>query len=728
MPTQPDDTPGSDPAADDRRQLSDLRHVWGMAPDAPLVVVGELREVNLGDRGAIYFLEQLEDPATGRALLYPQTGTPQSFRTTAFVPRQDALRILDLAGSEEAAPRVMAELELSPRRERLKHNNPNACSVRPGSLRLLSALPETWNIQVTGRQEARMIAASARAAIEAGIRSRLSDETRDHERRSEAARQKLRADETAIQEGAARLQHLRELQTEAGRALDDANDRATEARENLAALRDHCERERRAMETRLDSLTDLVRRKGERLVALDLLDERDLLDLLPPPGAPDTRDGRGLDDVLDGDFSRLAALVQARLWRNDMIFSRAQLQDFLALLRTSDLVILAGESGSGKTSLVKSLAETIGARCTVIAVKPNWTGPEDLLGYFNPIERNYQTTPFLQALLAAAKEPDVPHFILLDEMNLARVEHYFADFLSLLETRSRDPEIPLFTTDEARHVIVENGLFLSVEAEARLRAGLPDTSTFEDLLKDEGANRYLHLLGGFQNAESVLLHHARLRRALSALVHVPDRLAFPPNVRIIGAINVDDTTYDLSPKVLDRAHVVRFGNPLLADWDALEAEIEPFDEALLSTPLRLTAADFGARADYPAFDRRSPRGAWLAEIVRKHLDPLGVEFGLRAMRQALGYLDAAEAAGIDATTALNNVVLHKILPKITLDTERTAADGRSRRDVLIALRDALAHRIDRAALSPGADSCVLRLDRLIELATQNNGIANYWFR
>lgn len=712
--------------ADDIHRLSNLKKTWGLDTDVALLVVGQLLEIKTASGNTIYFLDQLEDPKTGRPLTYPSAEVGQVRETLAFVPNRDALRISDLAGGDSQVRWVIGELELSPERERLKHNNLDECSVRPGSLRLLKDLPKNWNVLAIGAQGARKIAASARDAIEAKIRDTLSEETKEYERMSASVRVKLAEDEKTLENNSCTLNIIHEKQLEAKMFLAGVGEKTAVAQQELAELRDDFEREKVIMEKRMKTLVDLLRSKGERLVSLELLDEQDLSSLLPFTKERD--DHVGLKDVLDGDFSRLAALVQARLWRKDMIFSRSQLQDFLTLLRTSDLVILAGDSGSGKSSLVKSVADTIGARCSVISVKPNWTGPEDLLGYFNPIERSYQTTPFLHALLAATKEPDVLHFILLDEMNLARVEHYFADFLSLLETRDRDPEIPLFTADEARHVIVENGLFLSVEAEARMRAGLPDDSTFEDLLKDENANRFLHLLGGFQNAESVLLHHARLRRALAALVRVPTQLTFPPNVRIIGAINVDDTTYDLSPKVLDRVHVLRFSNPLLTDWDALEAEIEPFDEGLLSAPLRLTSQDFGARAEYPAFDRRSPTAAWLAELARKHLDPLGIEFGLRTLRQALGYMEAAETTGIDETTALNNVVLHKILPKISLDIERTAADGRPRRDVLIALRDALAKRITPENLAQGTDSCVLRLDRLIKLAEQNNGIANYWFR
>lgn len=71
-------------------------------------------------------------------------------------------------------------------------------------------------------------------------------------------------------------------------------------------------------------------------------------------------------------------------------------------------------------------------------------------------------TPFLEALIEAKQNPDIPYFICLDEMNLARVEYYFADFLSKLEERNEQPTIQLYSDDEAAHVLAElKGLFLS---------------------------------------------------------------------------------------------------------------------------------------------------------------------------------------------------------------------------------------------------------------------------
>ncbi|NMG55315.1 AAA domain-containing protein [Aromatoleum aromaticum] len=481
------------------------------------------------------------------------------------------------------------------------------------------------------------------------------------------------------------------------------------------------------MKDRLNRLSDLLAEKGRRLVALGLVDEVDLQALLPPGDAKDEQPRHDFQELLGADFALLAPFVQARLWQTGMLFTQAQLRDFLALLRTHDVIVLAGDSGAGKTSLVRTVAESISARCTVIPVKPNWTGPEDLLGYYNPIERSYQPTPFLLALQAAQAEPEVPHFICLDEMNLARVEHYFADFLSLLETRKGNPQIPLYTSDEERHAVMENGIFLSIEAEVRSRVGLSDAATLEDLLKNEEANALLHRLGGFKGAESVLLHHARLRRSLAAVTRTPTALQLPANVRIIGTVNVDETTHYLSPKVLDRVHVLRFRNPVLIDWDTVEAEVQTFD-ADLHLPVRLGTEELGRREDYPPFDRHDPDAAFLAGLARRRLDPLGVEFGLRAIRQSLHYLRQAQAAGIERRAALNNIVLHKVLPKLMLDLGRTAADGKSRRDILLELRAEVADSLEGMDHRAVSESSVDALDQLIAAADDNNGIANYWLR
>ena len=692
--------------------LDELREAWGIAPGAPIVVVGQLRLKQLTDDGVQYFLEELENPETGVGLLYP--GLASATASALVAPPE--IGPFDASRQQWA----VAELQLAPAEHRERDSNPYGCAVRRGSLRLLRAIPDRWNVTISGRGSVRHISEAAFATIQAQqqrliFRAEAEFSEQRNQRTAELARltselSQLESSRSAYHQAAEemrKLAHVESLQ-------------AAERKERFT-------NEIHAMTDRLNRLSDLLAEKGRRLVALGLVDEVALQELLPPGYAKDEQPRHDFQELLGADFAQLAPFVQARLWQTGMLFTQAQLRDFLALLRTHDVVVLAGDSGAGKTSLVRTVAESISGRCTVIPVKPNWTGPEDLLGYYNPIERSYQPTPFLLALQAAQAEPDVPHFICLDEMNLARVEHYFADFLSLLETRKGNPRIPLYTSDEERHAVMENGVFLSIEAEVRSRVGLSDAVTLEEMLKNEEANALLHRLGGFKDAESVLLHHARLRRSLAAVSRTPTALHLPANVRIIGTVNVDETTHYLSPKVLDRVHVLRFRNPVLIDWDAVEAEVQTFGVDL-HLPVRLGAEELGTRQDYPPFDRHDPDAAFLAGLARRHLDPLGVEFGLRAIRQSLHYLHQAQAAGIERKAALNNIVLHKVLPKLMLDLGRTAGDGKSRRDILLELRAEVAECLEGLDHQAVSESSVDALDHLIAAADGNNGIANYWLR
>jgi len=137
-----------------------------------------------------------------------------------------------------------------------------------------------------------------------------------------------------------------------------------------------------------------------------------------------------------------------------MSISHRTLRRFHVALRTRGFVILSGISGTGKTWLTELYASAVGAEYHLEPVAPNWTTNEDLLGYHNPIDHSYHDTPFSLFLRASAKEfaeatakqrEPQKYLLALDEMNLARVEYYFARFLSLMEVRARrgSVDVPL---------------------------------------------------------------------------------------------------------------------------------------------------------------------------------------------------------------------------------------------------------------------------------------------
>ena len=131
------------------------------------------------------------------------------------------------------------------------------------------------------------------------------------------------------------------------------------------------------------------------------------------------------------------------------MFPSNSLEGTILSLMNRGFVILTGISGTGKTWLTELYAEAIGAEYLIVPVAPNWTSNEDLLGFFNPLDNQYKHTSFSRFIMEAQKEYEKaieenrtprPYHIVLDEMNLARVEYYFAKFLSLMEVRSRQKE------------------------------------------------------------------------------------------------------------------------------------------------------------------------------------------------------------------------------------------------------------------------------------------------
>ena len=184
---------------------------------------------------------------------------------------------------------------------------------------------------------------------------------------------------------------------------------------------------------------------------------------------------------------------------------------FIKALAAKPFIILTGNSGTGKTKLAELFVQWLSGeakgRHALVPVGADWTDNRNVLGFVNHLRLTkpeggtdeipiYQSTRILDLLLEASKNPSDPFFLILDEMNLSHVERYFADFLSALESN-------------------EAGLLLHREGR-----GLP--------------------------------------RKLNGPIDVPEELALPSNFFVIGTVNVDETTYMFSPKVLDRANVLEF--------------------------------------------------------------------------------------------------------------------------------------------------------------------------
>ena len=281
--------------------------------------------------------------------------------------------------------------------------------------------------------------------------------------------------------------------------------------------------------------------------------------------------------------------------------------NFVASLLTRPLVILTGLSGSGKTQLALRFGEWLGlGRLHVAAVRPDWTGAEALFGYEDGLKAAVHghaawTVPApLKFMLTAAADPQHPYLLLLDEMNLAHVERYFADVLSGME--SGQPCLP--------------NLRLGPDGEWRQRS--------------EGS------------------------------AHIP----FPRNLWIVGTVNVDETTYMFSPKVLDRANTFEFR----VETDDLLVEarkpqrVVPGDPELIRGLVAL-ASDDQWHVEHPA-QFHQELAEWLKRL-HLTLSRYNLEFGHRVFYEALRFAALAYEAGIsDLRAVLDCIVMQKVLSRL----------------------------------------------------------------
>ena len=234
--------------------------------------------------------------------------------------------------------------------------------------------------------------------------------------------------------------------------------------------------------------------------------------------------------------------------------------DYLSALRTKPFLLLAGISGTGKSRIVKEMAyascpdegdlredKTSPGNYCLIEVKPNWNDSTELLGYETVLDGgNYHLTKFVKFLIKAMQHENVPFFVCLDEMNHAAVEQYFAEFLSILESRKdvdgtikSEPLIPAAIFNKYDNKLLKE-LFPSKEKQEK-GTGYP--------VVDEE-------LAPYSNATYQILREEGLR--------------IPRNLIVVGTVNMDDTTYQFSRKVIDRAMTIEMNEVNLNDMFDIE--------------------------------------------------------------------------------------------------------------------------------------------------------------
>lgn len=711
----------------DQELLAVLAKSWGVN-DGQFEIWGELPA--LGEK-SFGFIEHPYLVQTGEKLYYPLKGYEQE-PCRFFVAPQDAFSY----GSKNNNRLVRCTLELSSEAERTKHKNPLILCVKKGSVENLSYIPKEIPHDIlidlhSDNERSQFISKSIYDFYHEKALSDMNDEIK--QKRIELE-QKLVQQEKVLEKTEEKSEVVKKLVN----TLNTRQKELEEITEKLTQDKDVKHQEIQMLTKRFEQIEDEMNNKIQRLKSyvadkalflktFEFVDEDDLdFFLLESKSQSQTIDGISFSEILNGDYQKAVSYIQAYLVGKDILYPRHIVENYLTLLRTKDLIILAGDSGSGKTNLVKSFAKAVGGKSIIIPVKPNWTSSEDLLGYYNPLEKKYLATPFLEALLEAQQNPEIPYFICLDEMNLARVEYYFADFLSILETRDEEPEISLYAENESAHVLSELKAVVDIIQSTKEKYSQDGVINFIELLKDEQLNSQLRLAFGFSDKDSLIKYHSEIRRMLSAVMTMPSSIKIPANVHIIGAINIDETTHYLSPKILDRAHIMRFESPLLSNWDEILEEVAEYAFDDVSKPLLFDIDALGYRANYPKFDRDNPFCKLFIELNKEFFHKLGVEFGMRTIRQGLNYLNLFKDVNTDDELAINNFLLHKVLPKLTFDGNKHVGEQAKLELIERVFVERIKQLLPNYEQYSDIFSAINALENVVKDAKANDGIVNFW--
>ena len=274
-----------------------------------------------------------------------------------------------------------------------------------------------------------------------------------------------------------------------------------------------------------------------------------------------------------------------------------QLSNLYLSLKTKPFTILAGISGTGKSKIIRLFADSINADYTLISIRPDYNDSTELLGYKN-LDDKFIKGQLTKTILKAKQNKNKPHLICLDEMNLARVEYYLSDYLSIIESRKKVEQ----------EIITDN------------------------IVQFEENNETINL-------------------------HIPD------NIYIIGTVNMDDTTFQFSRKVLDRANTIEFSD---VDLDNLffenNEEVESLNVSnnfLKTTYLKTMDIEEEYREYAKEINKKIIE---INEILKKSQK----QFAYRVRDEILFYLiENKKADLLHEDIAFDYQIMQKILPAIT---------------------------------------------------------------
>lgn len=351
--------------------------------------------------------------------------------------------------------------------------------------------------------------------------------------------------------------------------------------------------------------------------------------------------------------SHVKNFAGSRPVEEQLYYTDNDIRAFLAGMSVSRLIILQGMSGTGKSSLPRIFSEAISGFNRLIPVESSWRDRNELLGYYNDFNKKFNAKSFTIELYRSSKERCQPitTFIVLDEMNLARIEYYFSDFLAILQEPDHSKWlIELVSSDmrtlpmelpesvKAKMKKEEPTIFAIWEKIERSRQGDLKAETSDE--DKEILTAYLDKLGQLTGAKS-LIDGRKIR--------VTD------NIWFVGTANRDESTFEISDKVYDRAQVVSLNRkgvsegsytPVSAKFISVEKLESLFNDAITNNKHRKAIIE---RLDA------------LDAVLMEKFD---LSFGNRIVTQTINFVGVFTAAGGTLEEALDYQISTKILRKV----------------------------------------------------------------
>lgn len=354
-----------------------------------------------------------------------------------------------------------------------------------------------------------------------------------------------------------------------------------------------------------------------------------------------------------------------------LFYTDNDIRAFLAGMAVSKLIILQGMSGTGKSSLPRIFSEAISGFNELIPVESSWRDRNELLGYYNDFNKKFNAKSFTIELYRRSKKrcQEVPTFIVLDEMNIARIEYYFSDFLAILQEPNHDKWHIELVSSDMRTLPME----LPEEVKQKMKKDEPTVFAIWEKIE---RNRQGDLKSETSDEEKEQLtsYLAKLGRLTGAKDLIAGRkIKVTDNIWFVGTANQDESTFEISDKVYDRAQVVSL------NWKGVsEGNYKHTDKKFVSVTDLKKLFDT-AISGYEKREAVEERLDALDSVIMEKFD---MSFGNRIVKQTIDFAAVFAAAGGTLEDALDYQISTKILRKVI-----SSDDGEAFLDLLDVTKD-----------------------------------------